>query len=141
MNLAHTHINTPPRHSEGLNGDSQFTSPWDPMHNDMDIVVLAGYGTLNATEKWTYALIMSLVRAGVERITIQRLTDIQGHSRRTTWNAIRSLQDARLIVIDDVGEIALIEPDARNEDFVQAIVIPEIKENQHHVKRNKHHSR
>ena len=141
MTLAHTHINTHQMHSKGLTGDSQFNSPWDPMHDNLDIVVMAGYGTLNATEKWTYSLIVSLFRTGEVRITLQRLTDIQNHSKRTTWNTIQSLKDAKLIETNDVGEILLVPPDARNKDFLRAIIMPDIKENRHHVRRNQRRSR
>ena len=113
----HNPIHTYPHTFSGDTDDSQFNEPWNPLVDNLDIIVLAGYGYLNPTERLTYCLIATLTRNGDCYITDEKLTRIQGHGPRTTYNALRSLKTAELITEDEDGYITPLQPNPRDPDF------------------------
>lgn len=97
--------------------DSQFNIPWDPTRDDLTMIVSNGYSELNATAKSTYKRINDLVRDGETKISAKRITETQSNKLRTTFNALKDLEEAGLISRNRKGIITLQEPDARNRDF------------------------
>lgn len=111
------HTSTSPNTFDDDTDDSALTSPWDPLMNNLDIIILTGYSDLNSTERWTWLLIANHTREGEELLTEEKLTEIQPHGPRTTYNALVSLKAAELITIDEDGHITPLQPNPRDPDF------------------------
>jgi hypothetical protein len=100
--------------------ESQFNEPWDPTRDDLVRIVNLGYSRLSLNAKNMYNIINDLTKMGESGITISKLAEIPYYKRRsahTIYNALRDLKNVNLISREDRGEITILEPDARDEDF------------------------
>ncbi len=115
---------TYPHTFSGDTDDSQFNIPWDPTRDDLVRVVNLGYSRLSLNAKNMYNIINDLTKMGESGITISKLAEVPYYKRRsvkTIYNALRDLKNVNLISREDRGEITILEPDARDEDFQATI--------------------
>ncbi len=116
----HKPIHTPPHTFIDDTDDSQFAEPWDPTRDDLARVVNLGYSRLSLNAKNMYNVINDLTKMGESGITVNKLAEIPYYRHRsvhTIYNALTDLKNVNLISREDRGEITLLEPNPRDEDF------------------------
>jgi len=123
LNPTHIYPNT----FNGDTDDSQFNEPWDPTRDDLTRVVNIGYLRLSLNAKNMYNIIIDLTKMGMSRLSVKILTGTPYYklrSDKTIYNALNELRKADLIDRNALGDITLLEPNARDEDFQAYIATP-----------------
>jgi len=104
------------------NSKSQFNIKFNPMIDDLDIIILLGYAKLNSTVKNIWLTIAKLFRSGEKSITVKKLAQLLGVHERTIKNALVVLAFNKLIIIKS-GKIIPLPPNAREKTFRAAITM------------------
>ena len=119
------HTHTFPYSISDDTDESQFNEPWDPRRDDLTRIVNIGYTELGLNAKNLYNIIIDLTKMDQADITDKMLADTPYYNQksdRTLSNGLSELTKAELISRNKIGEITLLEPNARNKDF-QAYIL------------------